>query len=153
MTPGTHRAIKRSETWFRRFATVAVALEPGAGVCLLSGMARMSPSLFSAVNVVGTAARVLAIRLCVLYAATGFGFDVTTVTSFIDRFRSQLTIATAVVSVATAVPLALGVIRAAGRSGGGGGGGSRTYKYPYLPEQKRINNRSSSTRTRTRTSK
>ena len=32
--------LRSSEGWFRRFATVAVAVEPGAAVCMLAGTSR-----------------------------------------------------------------------------------------------------------------
>ena len=61
LIPGTEAGFKRSERWFRRFATLAVAVEPGAAVCLLAGTSRMSPGWFASVNVVGTVIRVAVI--------------------------------------------------------------------------------------------
>mmetsp|Transcript_12322 Transcript_12322/g.29767 ORF Transcript_12322/g.29767 Transcript_12322/m.29767 type:complete len:182 (-) Transcript_12322:8-553(-) len=45
--PGLHNAIHHSEAWFRRMSTVAVAVAPGAAVCLLAGSSRMSPPWFT----------------------------------------------------------------------------------------------------------
>lgn len=107
--PGTHGAIKRSEKWFRRFASVAVAVEPGAAVCLLAGTSRMSPTHFAAVNVAGTTARVLAIRWA---GHAGAGY-VARAMPFIARFRAPLTIATAAAAAATALPLVMALIHGA----------------------------------------
>jgi|AntAceMinimDraft_1070359.scaffolds.fasta_scaffold15806_1 hypothetical protein len=61
----------------------------------------MSPGWFAAVNVVGTTARVLAIR----WAGHAAGEYVAWVWTVAARFRAPLTVATAVLSVATAVPM------------------------------------------------
>lgn len=139
--PGTHRAIKRSEMWFRRFASVAVAVEPGAAVCLLAGTSRMSPTHFAVVNVAGTTARVLAIRWA---GHAGVGY-VARAIMFIARFRAPLTIATAATAAATALPLVMALIHgmrgrgataadaaaaavSGGRDGGKGWGGGDAKK-------------------------
>ena len=60
--PDVARAADRCRAWFRRFATLAVFVEPGAAVCLMAGASRMSPTWFALVNVVGTVLRVGAVR-------------------------------------------------------------------------------------------
>ncbi len=107
LMPGTEAGFRRSEHWFRRFATLAVALEPGAAVCLLAGTSRMSPGWFATVNVIGTVIRVAAIRF-VGRVAVG---RVNAVLHVLAEFRTAATAVTALLSAATAAPLAFGMVR------------------------------------------
>ena len=61
-SPGTRRKIEASKPWFERFSTLAVALEPGAVVCLLAGWSKMRATTFWSANVLGTLARVALVR-------------------------------------------------------------------------------------------
>ena len=61
-SPGMRRKIEASKPWFERYSVLAVALEPGAVVCLLAGWSRMRAATFWSVNVLGTLARVLLFR-------------------------------------------------------------------------------------------
>ena len=112
-------------------STVAVAVAPGAAVCLLAGTARMSPGRFTALNVVGTALRVLAIR----GAGTAAAGLVAGLLALVGRFRAPVTAATAALSMASAAPVVTGLLRMrrkaadeAAAGGGGGGGGGRAVK-------------------------
>ena len=53
VSPGTRRKIEASKPWFERFSTLAVALEPGAVVCLLAGWSKMRATTFWSANVAG----------------------------------------------------------------------------------------------------
>lgn len=107
LMPGTEAGFKRSERWFRRFATLAVAVEPGAAVCLLAGTSRMSPGWFASVNVVGTVIRVAVIRVIGRVAAG----RVDAALDILAEYRTVATGATALVATATAAPLVLGLVR------------------------------------------
>ena len=102
LIPGTEAGFKRSERWFRRFATLAVAVEPGAAVCLLAGTSRMSPGWFASVNVVGTVIRVIG------RVAAG---KVDAALDILAEYRTVATGTTALVAAATAAPLVLGLVR------------------------------------------
>eukprot|EP01048_Picozoa_sp_COSAG05_P025077 COSAG05_NODE_6205_length_1000_cov_1.571587_2_plen_92_part_01 len=52
----------KAEEFFRRASYAAVVIEPGMVVCCMAGAARMSPAVFFALNVLGTLARLGAIR-------------------------------------------------------------------------------------------
>ena len=54
--------VTKAEEFFRRASYAAVVLEPGMIVCCLAGAARMSPPVFCTLNVLGTLARLAAIR-------------------------------------------------------------------------------------------
>ena len=62
VSPGMRRKIEASKPWFERFSTLAVALEPGAVVCLLAGWSKMRATTFWSANVLGTLARVALVR-------------------------------------------------------------------------------------------
>lgn len=100
--PGLHTAIKKSEGWFRRASTLAVAVEPGAAVCLLAGSARMQPGWFAAINVLGTVARLAVIRL----AGSAAGSLIHRVLDTVQRFRLYVLLVTVAVALASAVPIA-----------------------------------------------
>ena len=104
--PDVARAADRCRAWFRRFATLAVFVEPGAAVCLMAGASRMSPTWFALVNVVGTVLRVGAVRAAGV-AASGW----TNAGERGDRFRTTATAATVVVAVAALAPLVRRVYR------------------------------------------
>jgi len=61
-SPGTRRKIEAYKPWFERFSILAVALEPGAVVCLLAGWSKMRATTFWSANVLGTLARVALVR-------------------------------------------------------------------------------------------
>lgn len=105
--PDVARAADRCRAWFRRFATLAVFVEPGAAVCLMAGASRMSPTWFALVNVVGTVSRVGAVRAAGVAASgwTNAAADAAT------RFRTTATAATVVVAVAALAPLVRRVYR------------------------------------------
>ena len=107
LIPGTEAGFKRSERWLRRFATLAVAVEPGAAVCLLAGTSRMSPGWFASVNVVGTVIRVAVIRVVGRVAAG----RVDAALDILAEYRTVATGATALVATASAAPLVLGLVR------------------------------------------
>ncbi|CAE7211220.1 SAMC2, partial [Symbiodinium natans] len=56
-------ALRRASSAFARFSALAVVVEPGAVVCLLAGASKMRPATFTALNIGGTIARLLALRL------------------------------------------------------------------------------------------
>lgn len=86
---------------------MAVAVEPGAIVCLLAGTSNMPTAWFAAVNVFGTVARVIVIRWAG-HAAAG---HVTWALGHVVALRGPLTAATAVVSAAAAMPFMVGLVK------------------------------------------
>ena len=60
---GNDVIVKVTEGWFRRASGVMVFLFPGALVCVLAGVSRMSVRTFLALNFVGTVAAVIVLRL------------------------------------------------------------------------------------------
>lgn len=112
--PDVARAAERCRAWFRRFATLAVFVEPGAAVCLMAGASRMSPTWFTLVNVVGTVSRVGAVRA----AGTVASGWTKAATEAATRFRTAATAATVVVAAAAVTPLLRRVYREAHASDG-----------------------------------
>ena len=105
--PDVARAADRCRAWFRRFATLAVFVEPGAAVCLMAGASRMSPTWFALVNVAGTVSRVGAVRAAGV-AASGW---TNAAANAATRFRTTATAATVAVAVAALAPLVRRVYR------------------------------------------
>jgi membrane protein DedA with SNARE-associated domain len=106
---GLKHAVSRTEAWFRRFALVAVAVEPGAAVCFLAGATRMPLGRFAAANVAGTVARVAAIRAAA--GSRAASEVVEAVLAFVERRQTALTAATACVVAFACVPTAGAWIR------------------------------------------
>lgn len=62
-SPDAAEGFTKAEAYFRRASYAAVVVEPGAVVCSLAGAARMSPAVFFSLNIAGTLARLLLIRV------------------------------------------------------------------------------------------
>ena len=60
---GNDLIVKVTEDWFRKASGVMVFLFPGALVCVLAGVSRMSVRMFLALNLLGTVAVVIVLRL------------------------------------------------------------------------------------------
>ncbi|HET7652205.1 MAG TPA: hypothetical protein VFK42_04155 [Acidimicrobiales bacterium] len=60
---GSDIVVKLTEQWFRRASGVMVFLFPGALVCVLAGVSRMSVRAFLALNFAGTVSAVIVLRL------------------------------------------------------------------------------------------
>jgi membrane protein DedA with SNARE-associated domain len=56
-------SLKATERWFRRAAYPVVALAPNGLVCILAGATGMAPPVFIALNVGGTIARLILVRI------------------------------------------------------------------------------------------
>lgn len=92
--------VKATEAWFRRASAVMVFFFPGALVCVLAGVSRMSPRVFLALNFAGTLTAVVVLRLFA-HALSG---PIEAVLAFNDRNVKWLTLVS-VVAVAGVVLL------------------------------------------------
>jgi membrane protein DedA with SNARE-associated domain len=62
-TPTISTFMVRLERWFGRFSWPLVIMFPNNYVCLIAGVARMSPALFITLDIVGTLGRLLMIQV------------------------------------------------------------------------------------------
>ena len=60
---GQGALVTLSEKWFQKASYLMVFLVPGAVVCALAGVTRMRPAVFAALNLSGTLASVIAVRI------------------------------------------------------------------------------------------
>jgi membrane protein DedA with SNARE-associated domain len=84
--------VRDGERWFRKLAYPLVFLAPNNIICLLAGATGMAPLTFLALNVSGTAARLVAIR------ALGATFEspLSRIVDFIAEYRTPILILSAV---------------------------------------------------------
>lgn len=88
-TPTVGRYMRLLEGWFARFGAPLVLLFPNNYVCLIAGVARMSPVLFAVLNVIGTVGRLAMIQ----FVGDVFAGPIDSVLGFISRWRLPLLVA------------------------------------------------------------
>lgn len=86
---GSEIVVKLTEQWFRRASGAMVFLFPGALVCVLAGVSRMSVRAFLALNFAGTVCAVIILRLF----ARALEGPIDAVLRFNDRNVKWLTLA------------------------------------------------------------
>ena len=109
-SPGTRRKLEASKPWFERFSILAVALEPGAVVCLLAGWSKMRAATFWSVNVFGTLARVLLVRRIGVRVAEWSAFA--KASKFAQANRRVIAVTGFAIATAAAVSVLRGLKRA-----------------------------------------
>ena len=62
-TPTVGSLMRTLERWFDRFGAPLVVLFPNNYICLIAGVARMSPALFVTLDVIGTLGRLLMLQV------------------------------------------------------------------------------------------
>lgn len=82
-SPGTARFLRRSERFYGKAAYPLVAIAPNNLICLLAGASRMRPLVFFALNIGGTAVRLL----LVIQFGQAFADQIDVVQDFIGRYR------------------------------------------------------------------
>lgn len=80
-------AIRQMEKAFEKASLIVVTVFPNNYVCLIAGTARMSPLLFGACNIIGTAGRLVLFRI---FGQT-FQDQLQAILDFITRYRWPLT--------------------------------------------------------------
>lgn len=84
------RVVRWMERWFRRFSHAAVFFFPGLVVCVLAGVSGMRTRVFLALNLTGTIAAVVVLRLF----AEQLEGPVGAINEFNDRNAGRLTLVT-----------------------------------------------------------
>lgn len=102
-TPTMSRYMTTLERWFGRWGAPLVVLFPNNYVCLIAGVARMSPWLFAGLNVVGTAGRLFMIQIL----GDVFSGPISSVLDFVSTWRVPLL----VVSIGLVAFTSLGELR------------------------------------------
>ena len=85
-TPTMSRYMTTLERWFGKWGAPLVVLFPNNYVCLIAGVARMSPWLFAALNIVGTVGRLFMLQLL----GDVFAGPISSILGFVSTWRLPL---------------------------------------------------------------